>query len=378
MPKRTFQPNRRHRVKDTRVPGAHEDQGRRCRVEPPPCHRPQARFSQRRLPRLSASLPFSPPFLFAPECAARQRPIPDRALTGNAMNSPAKLQACRACRAPIDGGGAFAQARRLSARLCGRPQEAIRIDELVSGAAITRGASAAGPRIGLTAGKVLGKAHERNRIKRRMREALRRHVELLPGGFDLIFHPRRMVLTMEFAKLEAEIVRILQQAKAEAARSAQRSAPAAARQRRSPHHDAHPARAARLLSPLALAGAAFAGHGRMPLSAHMLGVCCGGNRHARPAARHRRWLSGGCCAAIRLRRGGLDPVSQPGDASDVSTQDLFPTNHYHRKSGGLTGCPLELTGRILCPKFTIPIFRRRVPAAVAAAAICARPSPSRC
>ena len=39
-------------------------------------------------------------------------------------------------------------------------------------------------------------------------------------------------------------------------------------------------------------------------------------------------------------------------------------NHYHRKSGGLLGCRFELTGRILCPKFRIPIFRRRVPAAV--------------
>ena len=75
-------------------------------------------------------------------------------------------------------------------------------------------------RIGLTTGKVLGKAHERNRIKRRMREALRRHVDLLPAGCDLIFHPRRIVLTMEFAKLEAEIVRILQQAQAEAVRDA--------------------------------------------------------------------------------------------------------------------------------------------------------------
>jgi ribonuclease P protein component len=74
------------------------------------------------------------------------------------------------------------------------------------------------PRVGLTAGKVLGKAHERNRIKRRMREALRRHIDLLPLGFDLIFHPRRLVLTLEFTKLEAEIVRILEQAKAEAAR----------------------------------------------------------------------------------------------------------------------------------------------------------------
>ena len=62
-----------------------------------------------------------------------------------------------------------------------------------------------------------------------MREALRRHVDLLPQGCDLIFHPRRIVLTLEFAKLEAEIVRILQQANAEAARiatpiSAQQSA----------------------------------------------------------------------------------------------------------------------------------------------------------
>jgi ribonuclease P protein component len=82
------------------------------------------------------------------------------------------------------------------------------------------GASApTGARIGLTVGKVLGQAHQRNRIKRRMREALRRHVDLLPEGFDLVFHPRRNVLTMEFMQLEAEIVRILEQAKAEAQRS---------------------------------------------------------------------------------------------------------------------------------------------------------------
>jgi ribonuclease P protein component len=74
-----------------------------------------------------------------------------------------------------------------------------------------------GPRVGLTTGKVLGKAHERYRIKRRMREAVRRHVDLLPLGCDLILHPRRTVLIIEFAKLEAEIVRILEQANAEAA-----------------------------------------------------------------------------------------------------------------------------------------------------------------
>jgi ribonuclease P protein component len=85
-----------------------------------------------------------------------------------------------------------------------------------------------GPRVGLTAGKVLGKAHDRNRIKRRMREALRRHMEMLPAGCDLILHPRRHVLTIEFAKLEAEIVRILQQARTEAARLANLPGPATA------------------------------------------------------------------------------------------------------------------------------------------------------
>lgn len=75
------------------------------------------------------------------------------------------------------------------------------------------------PRVGLTVPKVLGKAHDRNRIKRRVREALRRHVDLLPLGFDLILHPRRSVLTVDFARLEAETVRILRQAGAEAARA---------------------------------------------------------------------------------------------------------------------------------------------------------------
>ena len=90
---------------------------------------------------------------------------------------------------------------------------------------ITEGAFApVTSRVGLTVGKIMGKAHERNRIKRRMREALRRHIDLLPAGFDLILHPRRTVLTMEFAQLEREVVRILNEARVEAARSAKNSA----------------------------------------------------------------------------------------------------------------------------------------------------------
>jgi ribonuclease P protein component len=90
------------------------------------------------------------------------------------------------------------------------------------------GIAPAGPRVGLTAGKVLGKAHERNRIKRRMREVVRRHIAELPGGVDLVLHPRRSVMTMEFVKLEAEVLRIFRQA---AAQVRQAKAPDASRPR---------------------------------------------------------------------------------------------------------------------------------------------------
>jgi ribonuclease P protein component len=68
----------------------------------------------------------------------------------------------------------------------------------------------AGPRVGLTAGKVLGNAVERNRIKRRMREAVRQHIALICADVDVILHPRKSVLTIEFRRLQSEVERIFQ------------------------------------------------------------------------------------------------------------------------------------------------------------------------
>jgi ribonuclease P protein component len=65
-----------------------------------------------------------------------------------------------------------------------------------------------GPRVGLTAGRVLGKAVERNRIKRRMREAVRLNLHLLTRDVDVVLHPRRTVLTAEFAGLQEEVSRV--------------------------------------------------------------------------------------------------------------------------------------------------------------------------
>ncbi len=68
-----------------------------------------------------------------------------------------------------------------------------------------------GPRIGLTVGKVLGKAHERNRIKRRLREAVRQHAPILGElPVDVVLHPRRTYLTIEWAQLEAEVAQAFQ------------------------------------------------------------------------------------------------------------------------------------------------------------------------
>jgi ribonuclease P protein component len=69
--------------------------------------------------------------------------------------------------------------------------------------------SGAGPRIGLTVGKVLGGSVERNRIRRRMREAVRLCVPACQGPVDIVFNPRKGVLTLPFAALVDEVARAL-------------------------------------------------------------------------------------------------------------------------------------------------------------------------
>jgi ribonuclease P protein component len=66
----------------------------------------------------------------------------------------------------------------------------------------------AGPRVGFTVGKVLGEAVDRNRIRRRMRAAVRNHLRELARPLDLVLHPRKSVLTLKFAQLDAEIMQV--------------------------------------------------------------------------------------------------------------------------------------------------------------------------
>lgn len=71
-----------------------------------------------------------------------------------------------------------------------------------------RNAEASTPRVGLTVGKVMGKAVDRNRIKRRMREAVRKNLATLNAPVDVILHPRRSVIDLDFALLDSEVASV--------------------------------------------------------------------------------------------------------------------------------------------------------------------------
>jgi ribonuclease P protein component len=77
------------------------------------------------------------------------------------------------------------------------------------------------PRVGFAVGKVLGGAVERNRIKRRMREAVRLSWGACQVPVDVVFHPRKSVLTLPFAELVDEVTRALRLA-AQRARAAEK------------------------------------------------------------------------------------------------------------------------------------------------------------
>ncbi len=74
-------------------------------------------------------------------------------------------------------------------------------------AAGTKPSAPAGLRIGFTVGRALGGAVQRNRMKRRLREAVRLTRPPLGASADVVINPKKSLLTRDFAEVLNEVSR---------------------------------------------------------------------------------------------------------------------------------------------------------------------------
>jgi ribonuclease P protein component len=69
-----------------------------------------------------------------------------------------------------------------------------------------------GNRVGITVGKKLGKAHVRNRVRRRFREIYRLNEDKFLPGWDIVVVARTRSIDADFAKLTSAYLQLAEKA----------------------------------------------------------------------------------------------------------------------------------------------------------------------